>query len=702
MEESFISEVMRSTLKAAVQPATPVYKAMRMCRTAGLMVSAFAAAVHHSQQLRSAILFTLSANTFSRPINDMLTLPLPTARDAETCAEHGVCPAALARSQRRLRLDICSLFLRTGLLASTDQAGIDPALAVALLEKQVEFALPIPACRFASHPVQRTGALSLVEQTSTPSEHRASSDWRDRLAADLLRNANSNSESMIRTVGEVCRDLEDRCKIVERPLKEEQARSKDLEIKLESASTRIAELESQADERNLFLNGLEVEKSSLEGQVRACEARAADLADNFQEMELNYIGSKAEAEKAAAAAREEASDQNLKHLAIIGTKEDIISEQNERIVHSKQALQRIREELTAASQVNLEAEKRVSELEAEVIEVARATELERVSSARKDIEIGSLQRVEVELRADFEAAESVTREQAVKMNCLQNELQSLRLSSEEDLEKLKQSYESDKLSAAKEVERLTQSHQEEIATLNNELQKAVHTASLECSEKDSTISGLSSKVEKLLKDRKEKAREFAEAQDLSTKLMAVMGLKTDQAPALTHNPPKPSIKDIFADNSAGQHGSRSQTTTASSHSVESSTSSKSGPTPKRTRPRRSTRTPNTQQTKITLGAKTVKTAHDTISQSTRQPLKELGAAVHNRSPVKTQRHGSGKLQPGQDHVWVDERGEVDQAMDYGDLSFGGSDVFASTEKELSSARDVHRHSQLYDESTADF
>jgi hypothetical protein len=43
------------------------------------------------------------------------------------------------------------------------------------------------------------------------------------------------------------------------------------------------------------------------------------------------------------------------------------------------------------------------------------------------------------------------------------------------------------------------------------------------------------RIERLLKERKEKAREFAEAQDLSSKLMAVMGFKTEQSVPLPSN-----------------------------------------------------------------------------------------------------------------------------------------------------------------------
>lgn len=108
------------------------------------------------------------------------------------------------------------------------------------------------------------------------------------------------------------------------------------------------------------------------------------------------------------------------------------------------------------------------------------------------------------------------------------------------------------------------------------------------------------------------------------------------------------------------------------------------------------------QTKISTDAITVKTAHDTASRSTRQPLKDLSVSISNRSPVRTQQHGLGKLRQEREYSWVDGKNHVDEAMELGDLSFGGSDLFASTEKECSSAPDEQGHLQLHDESTADF
>ncbi|KAI9879199.1 MAG: hypothetical protein M1830_009274 [Pleopsidium flavum] len=707
LDEAFIAEVLQSILKTAVQQSVPCNEFLRASLTAVLIVSAFAAAVQGSSKLRGEILFALSTNEFCQLLEDFIAIPPPPKRCIrDHCAQHGVCPMALAETQNHLRLHICSLFLRTALLASADQAGMNTTLAVSLLQKQADFSTTVPRCHFVSPyaQAQGSGSLSLVEQTSTPGHYRASNDWRTRLSSDLLRNATNCSDMIIRTVGEICRDLEDRCQLVEQPLREEQARSKDLEIRLDTSRARIATLESQAGERNLFLDGLDVEKARLKNQVQAGESRQKTLSNLLQEVESQFEQAKAEAGRSAAAAKEKANDQDLKHLAIMSSKDETIEEQIEQIAQLEQQLKDLREELTVTSEAKFAAQERVVALETRLDDGARAMELEMASSARKDSETEILRCTKAELKTEIEAVNEMIRQQATKIEALQTEVRSVKASSDETVEELKHSHESEKLATATEVTRLTNFHQEEVYRLNANVREATHNAALESREKSSKISELERKIERLLKQRDEKAREFAEAQDLSSKLMAVMGFKREQSATLHSNTTESETNMAPVDTPVGQHATRQQRNTESTQSFGSSTSSKSGSTPKRTRTRRNTKTPSIQQKEIELAARTIKAAQNAMSRSPRHPLKDLGVSMHNMSPVKTQRHGydKGHQEPNPDRDGIRMGKQYDVVMDLGDLSFGGSDIFTSTEKELSPSQHEQTLLDDYDETTADF
>jgi chromosome segregation ATPase len=145
----------------------------------------------------------------------------------------------------------------------------------------------------------------------------------------------------------------------------------------------VVKLESEAEERNLFLNGLDAEKARLESQVQA-ESRLRSLSDVLQEVESQCEQAKADLERSAAAAKEEADDQDLKHLAIMSSKDETIDEKNEQIAQLEQELRDLREELAVTLGAKFAAEERVVALETGLEEGARAMELERASSARKD------------------------------------------------------------------------------------------------------------------------------------------------------------------------------------------------------------------------------------------------------------------------------------------------------------------------------
>ncbi len=314
-------------------------------------------------------------------------------------------------------------------------------------------------------------------------------------------------------------------------------------------------------------------------------------------------------------------------------------------------------------------------------------EEERAASARKGLEVEHLRDVETRLSKELDAVNDVLRGQTSMLESLQIERDEAKFIADEHMGKIQQLQESKELAARKAAE-LAQVHQEQIYDLTSKIEEAGRVASMECSEKEARISELESRVEKLLRDRKEKAREFAAAQELSSKLMAVMGLKTEQSL------PRSDVPDRGVDNTSVD--------IRATQSFESGASSKGGPTPKRTKPRRITRTPSKKKGKINLGSKTVKTAHYATTEATRQPFKDLGMSMHNRSPTKLQAYGCSQNQQQCDANWIESEDRCGGTMEFGDISFGGSDIFTSTEKNSSSDRRNHVRASFDDETTADF
>ena len=136
----------------------------------------------------------------------------------------------------------------------------------------------------------------------------------------------------------------------------------------------------------------------------------------------------------------------------------------------------------------------------------------------------------------------------------------------------------------------------------------------------------------------------------------------------------------------------------------SSTSTRNGPTPKRSKPRRSTKTPTMQQSRILSGSRTVKSAHMDFPQLQRQPLTDLGFDGRNKClPSSTHRgdkFGDGDEPPILGQSEADDH--IHAADGVGDLSFGDSDIFASTDHQRENKNSLSTGRDIYDETTADF
>lgn len=202
----------------------------------------------------------------------------------------------------------------------------------------------------------------------------------------------------------------------------------------------------------------------------------------------------------------------------------------------------------------------------------------------------------------------------------------------------------------------------------------------------------------MTEEREERAREFAQAQELSSKLMAVMGTKTGKPGAYHRENGSSKGVGIPLENTVREETDCSNSGTEFSQHSGSSASSRSGPTPKRSRPRPSFKTPFLQQTKTTLGLHSAKSAHGTFPRTKRQPLKDLRIGTQNR-------RNSMHFEPSQKTVdcrMSSDNGLAPDEGEVGDVSFEGSEIFTSTAREQTQVLRSKISENIYDETTADF
>ncbi len=196
------------------------------------------------------------------------------------------------------------------------------------------------------------------------------------------------------------------------------------------------------------------------------------------------------------------------------------------------------------------------------------------------------------------------------------------------------------------------------------------------------------KVHQLRRDREERTKELAEAQELKAKLMTVMGtVRPIQMPS---NQPCPRTSNYSEYDQDVQDIDRASPQREAgvypTHSFGSSTSNRSGPVPKRNKTRRSIDSPSTHPMRAGRRGSRGKSLSNTAVRP-KHPLKDLGLNGQNAipwSPIQSQR------QMGQDQSQDQYAGVPTAASkkhyinsleeDLGETSFG-SDVFTSTNQQ---------------------
>ncbi|KAI9788182.1 MAG: hypothetical protein M1835_002402 [Candelina submexicana] len=641
IDEGCVTEVLEGALKIAARPELPSNEILMHLKAIESLIRGLAAVIRKSSKIRQSILCAVASNEFLVPLKDFLEIPETNVM--ATCSDYSTCPAACVDARRRLCLAISTLLLTTALYSSTDNIGIETSLAASLLERQQAFAALSDTCksRYIHQFEKASGSLKIVEQSSTPSSDRFSHRWRERLGSELSKEVASRNEIILQMVGEVCRDLEDRCETVEQPLNIQKAC-------LEQLTLRNVELEAEAAERGQLLRGLETEKSHLESQVQSAEIHADELSQRCQELEAQVLQACQDIESATNSARDEAKRLELEHIASLSCKDDLLDERSDQI-------------------------KRV---EQEAIDVRADLEFAHSSSNRKDTEIYDLQITEKALRAEVATLRfdlNVTRKAVASLEAKNNETVE---SSRKALETLSRDHGIKLTEAAEQNARTQLAHQRELHEREQQRRSTAEKNDMERQQYDSRLAGLEGTIVALRSEIRRKTKEFMEVQGLSRRLVAIMG--------------QDSISGTQRTNSTGANGS-----------FDSSTSSQTGSTPKRSKTRKTPKTPSINRSKAGGHIKALKTAGNSSTRNRRIPLKDLdNGALHQNSILVNHdpRDTAANCKVDPKSKVEDENLADQEAMETDGSLFSDSDLLTSTQ---ACSPNRHANKAINDETTDD-
>lgn len=294
------------------------------------VVESFTTAMESSTSLRQNILCSLSTNALAEPLSRFLDLIQGPQLQVALQDHKNICPCVYAERRNSLQQKICTLILKVAIFSHQDAFSLDTSLGSALVDRKVALELKTSACQSYSKASssRRSASVPLFEIESTPHSTGGSSQWRERIKRDLAQNTEHQYQTIVRTMGETCQDLERRCNEVERPLREEQAISRQLHKEREASSVRIVELEAHNQEQSLFLEGIEQEKSDLAEHVTSLESERDDLSSQMENLRQEVQAATEKVKHARRCGTDTIKEMELIHAAAIAEKDEDLETQH--------------------------------------------------------------------------------------------------------------------------------------------------------------------------------------------------------------------------------------------------------------------------------------------------------------------------------------------------------------------------------------
>ena len=392
--------------------------------------------------------------------------------------DHEICPQGLWHKHVLLKRKICALFLRL-IYKNRSSLNISSTLVNFMLEECATLPAEKAQCREFSRDARLAteSSITYYAPRDLKIDLHVSQDWRSRLEKELDIEASHQRDMIIKRIDAICGDLQNRSDNVERPLQVERQKIKELNKHLEDSKAIGLQLQGKTEEQAMIIRGLEAENRRLADEIDSAAAASAELSSRNEDLKLKFEHLKVELSKANVAASERAEENELELLATRAAKDQIIDDQSKR-----------------CNELNNHAQYLTSVVEKSAVQ----GESLRVSAIADREEIGKLKEANKKLLED--------------MSLLRGEAERLRETTQSEIH-------------TKDQELATQLklHDSVLSTLKAESELEKKEIVVVANAYKQQLGDLMAQIDSLKKERSNRAREFAEAQHLSRKLIAITG-----------------------------------------------------------------------------------------------------------------------------------------------------------------------------------
>ena len=592
-------------------------------------------------------------------------------------AEECMCNASI-REKSALRGQVKILLLRA---AVRNLQPLGESKYASILDKLLDgyrVSSPHGVCQHGKKSAKEVTAVSLFEAAGTPDTKTISHNWRDRLVDQLSRDTALRFNSIVRIMGDVCRDLESRCDEAERPLREERIKTQQVESEFATAVAAIDQLREEAKTASHTRNSLTEENVLLQKQLNAIQEKHSELSAKFRDLEQEAEHSRSETKRIASISAESSRERDLIYVATLRSKDEILQQRTEETLALKARASNLQEQLRAAESG---LEEQVGELhgrDASIVMLNEALGKADIDARMKEEDLDSSRMAQQELETENRRIKEAMKQTVERDSSAVAELRAELEAAEISHQSLQKEHQELITSTHAELLKMMASHQAEKSSMQQQLD-SIETRSKHDTEKNAQlIKDLEKGTKRLQRDLLRKAKEIKEAHEWRRQLMNMMASKDVVASPdrASHRSASPSPHKSSVDNGM----TRKLTTTSFGSDVSTPTLIH---THKRSKQQTSPLDRGSRSSDRRAKSPIKRRASLPSSKSPfREPLKEKPSAHNRRATALDLR----TLKTNQLLAPMDTSpgllGAAEQSLDVTteEESFGGDDVFMSTDQ----------------------
>ncbi|KAI4607330.1 hypothetical protein J4E80_009725 [Alternaria sp. BMP 0032] len=437
-------------------------------------IDELATAAMANAALRTTVLRALSSRALQEKIQNLIRTGM--TKEGPGCCTH----AALFRRQL-IAATIASL-LTIVLMAQPGESTIPHTFVAALIKKQRDLPPALDTCSHSSKsPTQPS--ISLFQEASTQYTGQHLQDWRKRLELELQSQNKHQRDAVVRSMAQICSDLETRCNTVEEPLRVETEKSAKLQEQVAHLNEKIAHLNEQNDflhkdreESVEYVEGLEKELQDSIDEQKRLEQEKSDLLEEkgrmyskIQEVETSLEVSERNATETLKAAHESSSVKEHELCSTIRQYEEDKRVRDKQVEELHGTISQLQ-----ASQMQHETDYRsltaqFEEQQKRSREAEDTLERERANTARQAEKIAQLETQASEYQQDLEAKEAELEDAIRQLHIARTSYQEFKESSAETTRELAVKH-------ANDLEAITMKAEERYETLEARLLDAQRNA----------------------------------------------------------------------------------------------------------------------------------------------------------------------------------------------------------------------------------